>query len=64
MVQKLIKPELKLLVIRLFYGYSVFGQVFEGLDVVSVINSVEVDENDKPLTDVVIETIEIVNYTK
>lgn len=49
---------------ELDYGYSVFGQVFEGLDVVSVINSVEVDENDKPLTDVVIETIEIVNYTK
>lgn len=49
---------------ELDYGYSVFGQVFEGLDIVNVINSVEVDENDKPVTDVVIETIEIVKYSK
>jgi cyclophilin family peptidyl-prolyl cis-trans isomerase len=44
-------------------GYTVFGQVFEGLDVVRAIGDVAVDENDKPLTQVLIESIEIVPYT-
>ncbi|MDD3570782.1 MAG: peptidylprolyl isomerase [Lachnospiraceae bacterium] len=47
---------------NLDYGYTVFGQVFEGLDVVDAIAKVETDEKDKPLNDVIIEKIEIVNY--
>jgi len=43
------------------FQYSVFGQVFEGLDVVDKINSAETsqeeDTMDKPLTDIIIESI-------
>lgn len=46
--------------------YAVFGKVTEGMDVVEAINSVETDRNDKPLNDVVIESITVdtkgVNY--
>lgn len=43
--------------------YTIFGQVFEGMDVVDKIAAVEVDgKNHKPLNDVVIEKVEIVNY--
>lgn len=45
-------------------GHTVFGQVFEGLDVVEKISKVETNQNDKPLNDVVIESIEILNYTE
>ena len=41
-------------------GYTVFGQVIEGMDVVDKIASVETDSNDKPTTDVTINSIEIV----
>ena len=34
-------------------NYAVFGQVIEGMDVVRAIAEVPVDENDKPLEDVV-----------
>jgi cyclophilin family peptidyl-prolyl cis-trans isomerase len=44
-------------------GYTVFGQVFEGLDVVRAIGGVQTDENDKPLTQVLIEDIKIEPYT-
>jgi len=44
-------------------SYTVFGQVFEGMDVVRAIAEVETDENDKPLTQVVIESVRIVEYT-
>lgn len=37
--------------------HTVFGQVFEGMDVVDKIAGVSVDGNDKPLNDVVIERI-------
>lgn len=40
-------------------GYSIFAQVYEGIDVVDAIAAVEVDGNDKPVTDVVIESIKI-----
>lgn len=50
------------------YGYTVFGQVIEGLDVVDKIASVETvvegDMKDKPKEDVIIEKIEIVKYKK
>ncbi|WP_304507076.1 peptidylprolyl isomerase [Anaerotignum sp.] len=43
--------------------YTIFGQVFEGMDVVDKIAATEVDtENDKPLNDIVIEKVEILNY--
>ena len=42
-------------------GHTVFGQVFEGLDVVEKISQVETDENDKPKNEIKIEkaTIDI-----
>lgn len=43
-------------------GYSVFGQVYEGMDVVDKIAAVETNENDKPTSDVVIESIEVGTY--
>ena len=44
-------------------GYTVFGQVIEGMEIVEDIcaNTV-VDSDDKPLDDVIIEKVEIVNY--
>ena len=45
------------------YGYTVFGQVYEGMDVVDAIASVETDKTDKPLEDIVIENIEIQEYS-
>ncbi len=43
-------------------GHTVFGQVFEGMDVVNQIAAVEVDANAKPLKDVVIQSLELVTY--
>lgn len=40
--------------------YAAFGKVIEGMDVVDEIASVKTDLNDKPLTDVVIKTITVV----
>lgn len=46
--------------------YAAFGKVIEGMDVVEAINSVETNSNDKPLKDVVIESITVdtkgINY--
>jgi len=39
------------------YSHTVFGQVIEGMEVVDAIAAVETDENDKPTTDVVINSI-------
>lgn len=44
-------------------SYTVFGQVFEGMDVVRAMSQVETDENDKPLTQVQMESVRIVEYT-
>lgn len=40
-------------------SYTVFGQVVEGMDVVDAIAAVETDENDKPVEDVVINTVTV-----
>lgn len=44
------------------FRHTVFGQVYKGMDVVDRIAGVKTDENDKPLEDVVIYTIEIMEY--
>lgn len=41
------------------FVHTVFGQVYEGMDVVDKIAAVETDEADKPLENVIIHTIEI-----
>lgn len=43
-------------------SYTVFGQVFEGLDIVRELGNVETDANDKPLTQVQMESVKIVEY--
>ena len=45
-------------------GHTVFGQVFEGMDIVDKIAAVDTDDNDKPKEDVTIEKLEIVQYKK
>ncbi len=41
------------------FRHTVFGQVAEGMDVVDAIANVKVGGSDKPINDVIIETIEI-----
>lgn len=43
-------------------GHTVFGQVYEGMDVIMGISIVETDSDDKPTEDVIIESIEITTY--
>lgn len=43
-------------------GYTVFGQVYEGLDVIFEVQKVETDENDKPLEDVIMESVKVEEY--
>ena len=43
-------------------GHTVFAQVFNGMDVVDAIAAVEVDENNKPKSDIIITSIEILPY--
>lgn len=43
-------------------GYTIFGQVYEGMDIVDAIAAVETDESDKPLEDVIIESIDVGTY--
>jgi len=43
-------------------GYAVFGQVFEGQEVVDAIAQLQTNPMDKPLEDVVMEKVEIVKY--
>ena len=43
------------------YHHTVFGQVYDGMDVVNNIANVKTDYSDKPETDVIIESIEVIN---
>lgn len=43
-------------------GHTVFAQVFEGMDNVFALSKVETDSNDKPLEDVVIQSVKIIPY--
>ena len=43
-------------------GHTVFGQVFEGMDGVYALSKVQTDSNDKPVTDMVIESVKIEKY--
>ncbi len=45
-------------------GHTVFGQVYEGMDVVDAIAKVGTDANNKPLDAVKIDSIEIKTYTE
>lgn len=45
--------------LSLYQQYTVFGQVYEGMEVVDKIAAVETDESDKPVEDVVIESIDV-----
>ena len=47
---------------HLFTRHTVFGQVFEGMDVVDKIAATETDSTDKPVNDVIIEGIDVVEY--
>ena len=47
----------------LYLNYTIFGQVYEGMDIVDKIAKVETNSsNDKPVTDVVIEKITVTEY--
>lgn len=43
--------------------YTVFGKVYEGMDVVETISKVERDQRDRPLADVVMKKVEIVKVS-
>lgn len=43
-------------------GYTIFGQVYEGLDIVFELQGVETDASDKPVEDVVIEKMTVEKY--
>lgn len=43
-------------------GHSVFGQVFDGLDILKKISDVDTDENDKPKENIKIHNISIENF--
>lgn len=45
--------------LSLYKQYTVFGQVYEGMEVVDKIAAVETDSNDKPIQDVIIESIDV-----
>ena len=44
------------------FKHTVFGQVFEGLDILESIAAVPTGAGDKPVSDVVVEAIDIINY--
>lgn len=46
----------------LYEAHTVFGQVYEGMDVVDEISKTDTDSNDRPVEDVIIESIKISEY--
>ncbi len=44
--------------------YTVFAQVYEGMDVVGKMAKVQTGQNDKPVKDVILQSVEIVEYSK
>ncbi len=53
--------------LHLYMQYTVFGQAYEGLDVVDKIAKVETEKSpqaDKPVEDVIIESIDVTTYSK
>ncbi|PCI24903.1 peptidylprolyl isomerase [Candidatus Peregrinibacteria bacterium] len=42
--------------------HTVFGQIFEGLDIIDLIANADVDENDRPLKDIVLKNITLTSY--
>ena len=42
--------------------YAVFGQMYEGLEIIDKLLTLEVDENGAPLQDIIINSIEIDTY--
>lgn len=49
---------------ELDYGYTVFGMVIDGMDVVDKIAAVETDSNDTPTQAVTIDSVEVIEYVK
>ncbi|MBR3152652.1 MAG: peptidylprolyl isomerase [Clostridia bacterium] len=49
-------------ILSLYMKYTVFGQVIEGMDVVDKIAAVKTGANDKPVEDVIIESIDVTEY--
>ncbi|MDE7061134.1 MAG: peptidylprolyl isomerase [Lachnospiraceae bacterium] len=47
----------------LYKHHTVFGQVLEGYEVLDAIAGVQTDDNNRPLTSVVIESIEVLEYS-
>jgi peptidyl-prolyl cis-trans isomerase B (cyclophilin B) len=43
-------------------GYTIFGQVFDGLDIVFDVQNVDTDDSDKPKKDVTIEYVKVSEY--
>lgn len=43
-------------------SYTVFGQVYDGMDIVDAIASVDTNYSDRPLSDVLLESVEILSY--
>lgn len=43
--------------------YTVFGQVYRGMEVVDAIGAVETDEEDKPLEEVLVNSVTISTYS-
>lgn len=45
------------------FSYTVFGQVYQGMETVDAIAAVSINEQDKPDTDVVVQSVTISTYT-
>ena len=43
-------------------GYTVFGQVFDGLDIIFKIQNVETNSSDKPVEDVIMDSVKVSEY--